>query len=172
MSGSGTTATRGGLLALVAIFATLVFGATAQAATINVNIKNVDSDTPTLEANCLAGSGDCPLRAAVIAANTGPDTSNTIVLPPGTYSLKGDGGDTLGGALHAVADRTLTIQGSDARTTAIDAAGLDRVLFAEGGSTVNVSGVTLRNGTSGSRIEFSNPVDLPTAQGLAGTFPT
>jgi len=82
-----------------------------------------------MEANVLAGSDE-------------------IILPSGTYTLSigGAGEDAAGtGDLDITDD--LTINGAGADTTFIDGADLDRVFHVLSGSTVEISSVTIRNGT-------------------------
>lgn len=135
----------------------------ARAATISVN-------TTTDENNV---DGDCSLREAIIAANT--DTAvdacpagngaDTINLPAGTYLLTLAGFDTGGllGDLNITAD--LTLIGSGAGTTTIDANGIDRVFDIINGSAVAISRVTISGGNttsagSGIRVSGSSALDL------------
>jgi len=94
------------------------------------------------------GSGVCTLRAAVMEADAlpGPDT---MTLPAGTYTLSiftdTEENDPSSGDLDITG--ALTIVGAGATTTVVDAAGgHDRAIQALDGSTLTVSGVTLRNG--------------------------
>ena len=105
----------------------------------------------------LNSDGDCALREAIRAANTdlpvdacgagaGPDN---ISVPAGTYvlAIAGAGEDAAAtGDLDITAD--LTISGADAATTIIDAADLDRVVHVVAGTIVEISGATIRNGSS------------------------
>ncbi|MCH8813757.1 MAG: hypothetical protein IH957_01485 [Chloroflexi bacterium] len=110
---------------------------------------------------------DCSLREAIIAANAA-DGSDTIELAAGTYKLEIAGTDedeAATGDLDIASDLTLTGAGAD--TTAIDADGIDRVFDITGAPvvqtvaepadhfvpdptfTVNISAVTIRNGSLG-----------------------
>lgn len=133
-------------LAVVALFVPfLVPGQTALAATIAVT--TVDDE--------LNADGDCSLREAIESANT--DTAvdacpagagaDTIVLPAGMYvlSIAGTGEDANAtGDLDISAD--LTINGAGHTSTIIDGGGIDRVLEVRPGATVQIDGVTIRNG--------------------------
>ena len=76
------------------------------------------------------------LRTLIIAAAPG----DTIVIPPGTIVLTGPAGGDLD------INKPLTIVGSSADLTIIDANGIDRVLDVQAAGDVVLSGVTLRNG--------------------------
>lgn len=91
-------------------------------------------------------SGRATLRAAIQEANADPDT-NRIRLSPGTYAL------TLAGANEDAAAtgdldirQNVTIEGTDAGTTIIDAQGLDRVLHVLPGVIVTLRNVMVRGG--------------------------
>lgn len=105
---------------------------------------------------------NCSLREAIIAANATP-SADTITLPAGAYVLSIAGaGENLAatGDLDIIAPVTIT--GAGRSTTSIDGADFDRVfdIFATAG-TVNISGVTIKNGSStqyGGCIQAANPV--------------
>ena len=91
--------------------------------------------------------GDCSLREAIEAANSdlvtdacdpgvGPDT---ITIPVGLYELSTG---------QLVADSNLTLSGAGAATTIIDANDTSRILKITAGSTVEVSGLTIRDGNA------------------------
>lgn len=95
------------------------------------------------------GSGNATLRAAIMEANALPG-ADTIILPAGIYAM------SLVGTLEDLAatgdlDITddLTITGSGATTTSIDAGGTDRIFHVLSGVTLNLSGVTLTGGDTG-----------------------
>jgi len=116
-------------------------------------IINVDTTDDELNSD-----GDCSLREAIRAANS--DTAvdaclagsgaDTIILPAGIYTL------TIGGIVEyeaATGDLNitddLTLIGAGASTTIIDGGALDRVFHIDRfgvGVTVEMSGVTIRNG--------------------------
>ena len=93
-----------------------------------------------------ACDSDCSLREAVIAVDAGSG-GDTIVLPGGQYrlSIPGTGEDA---AVKGDLDLTknVTITGAGARSTTIDALGLDRVLDVATGVTALVAEVTVTGG--------------------------
>ena len=128
-------------IALLGIF----LSASTHAAVFTVNSPVDLSDASPGNGICetAPGNGTCTLRAAIQESNAlaGIDQIN---LPPGSYVL------TLVSDL-AITD-SLTVTGSAASTTIVDgnrAARPDsRVLVLGSGITVNISGVTIRNGGS------------------------
>lgn len=100
-------------------------------------------------------NGQCSLREAILAANT--DTAvdacpagyghDTISLPARTYTLTiagaGEDGD-LTGDLDVTAD--LTLNGSGAASTIINANGIDRVFHVHVGAQVTFTNLTIRGG--------------------------
>jgi len=125
----------------------------------------LDLTTPGITVNTTVDdnivNGNCTLREAIIAANTDapvdgcPAGSGTdaITLPStgsATYTLSvtGSGEDAAFiGDLDITDDLTI-IGGGSATTTIIDGGALDRVFHILIGSTVDISGVTIRNGSS------------------------
>src|SRR5207248_1813333 len=79
----------------------------------------------------------CSLRDAVAFANNNPGTD--ISVPAGTYNLSA-------GGLGLSADMTIT--GAAASTTIIDGGNSFVPINAASGITVNISGLTIRNGHS------------------------
>jgi hypothetical protein len=93
-------------------------------------------------------NGAQSLRAAIQETNA-LDGADTIYLTSGIFTLSFDGfGDdnAIAGDLDITGD--VTIIGAGAENTIIDAADLDRVFDIQAGATVNISGVTIRNGTA------------------------
>src|SRR5258708_4638912 len=91
----------------------------------------------------------CTLRAAIMNANRHAGSA-TINLPAGVYLL------TLGGANEDAAltgdldiTGTQTLTGAGQASTVVNGNGLDRVFQILAGSTVTISGVTIKNGNSG-----------------------
>jgi CSLREA domain-containing protein len=132
-------------LALAALHAPLARAATI---TVTTTVDEVNAD------------GDCSLREAIRAANLDQAVdgcaagagADTISLPAGNYIL------TLGGvsedaALTGDLDITddLTMIGSGAGNTTVDANGLDRALQITGQSIGQISGVTIEGGNPGSQ---------------------
>lgn len=119
----------------------LLVAATAAADTFVVT-KETDDDGPCTP-------DDCALREAVLAANAlpGPDV---IEIPGGTYqlSLVGPVPEELGqtGDLDIVDD--VTIQGDTQLPVTVVGDGTDRVFHILGGTTVEMSHLTITGGTS------------------------
>jgi CSLREA domain-containing protein len=121
----------------------------APLATITVNTTADEYDT----------GSDCSLREAIQAANT--DTAfggcaagsgaDIIRLPAGTYTLRGAANEDLNASGDLDITSDLTINGSDSKTTIIQAGtdvtdGIDRVLHSIGNVTVEINDVTIRYG--------------------------
>ena len=142
-----------GLLALCALLAAVWLGGAGHqrtlAASFTVNTMVDAVDAVPGDGVCATGAGQCSLRAAVQEANASPGL-DVITLPAGTFTLG------LAGASEDLAvsgdldiDGDLTMSGAGADATVIDAASLDRVLDVTGDVVVNISGVTIQNGSSG-----------------------
>ena len=118
------------ILGLAILIALTAFPGQAQAATFTVT-KTED----TFDAVC---DDDCSLRDAIAAASPG----DNIMIPPGTYTL------TLGAQITI--DKDLTLTGAGADLTIIEAATEPDVaafrVFTIAGSSVGISGVTIRHG--------------------------
>ena len=123
------------VLAAVALFA---LPAAAPAATYTVTRTD---DPPTYAGLCSAS--DCSLRAAVQSANL--SDGNTIVIPPGTYTVNTGGSGSSG---ELVLSKAMTITGDSARTTIITATGGGRLFTVS--ANVAMSGVTLTGGIANS----------------------
>jgi len=106
---------------------------------------------------------DCSLRGAIIAANTAPGP-DVIRLPAGTYLLTefgADGKETAAnnaqkGDLDIVAGSSVTIVGDGPDGTIVDGNGVstgDRVFDVGVGATLQIGGVTIRNGWAGVGFE-------------------
>lgn len=128
----------------------------------------------------LNDDGDCSLREAVVAANTDTAVDNctagsgsdTITVPPGTYtlSLAGAGEDAAQtGDLDLTAD--VTINGSGQNDTVIDGANADRVFDVPSGVQATISGVTVKNGsaTSGGGINVLGTLSLSASRVTTNT---
>ncbi|MET9764887.1 choice-of-anchor Q domain-containing protein [Streptomyces sp. NPDC006372] len=120
--------------------------------TVNTTSDAVDADGA--DGRCLTASGRCSLRAAVMAANAKP--GSTITLPPGHYRLTippdprliiGDHPDPTTGDLNVAAP--ITIKGTGARTTVIDANHLDRAFRMQADS--RLSDLTITGGVTAQR---------------------
>ncbi|MER5717444.1 right-handed parallel beta-helix repeat-containing protein [Streptomyces sp. NPDC002132] len=120
--------------------------------TVDTTSDAVDADGA--DGRCLTASGRCSLRAAVMAANARP--GSTITLPTGHYRLTippdprliiGDNPDPTTGDLNVAAP--VTIKGSGARTTVIDANRLDRAFRMQADS--RLSDLTITGGVTRQR---------------------
>ncbi len=138
----------------------LTFGIGAQAARaapqggvfiVNSNADAVDGAIGDGDCSTNAILGPCTLRAAIQEANANPDL-NTIVVPAGTYTLMLTGApDDLGVSGDLDITEAVTILGAGPTLTIIDGNGgltADRVFEVHGG-TVNLTGVSVRNGRAG-----------------------
>ena len=139
-----------GVLALVLAGALLVALAGSPASVGAVGLL-VDSTADAVDSSpgdgvCATATGSCTLRAAIMEANdlAGADT---ITLPIGTYTLTIAGIEDLGVAGDLDITGDLTINGAGQATTIIDGGALDRV-FQVHGVTVEISDVTIRNGSA------------------------
>ncbi len=95
--------------------------------------------------------GNCSLRGAVLAANAAGD-ADTIVIPPGTFTLSLGAADEASGQPDAsVGDLDLltpiTLTGAGREQTLIDGGGRFRVLNVFGAGPTTVRGVTLQHGS-------------------------
>src|SRR5439155_13289990 len=93
-----------------------------------------------------ACDADCSLREAVLAANAGSG-GDTIALAPGHYrlTLPGPGEDAAEtGDLDLT--RSVTIAGAGARSTVVDAEGIDRAFDVAAGPAVQIWGVSITGG--------------------------
>lgn len=139
--------------ALVAQAATRVFlplvanFAPAVGVTFTVNSTADVSDAKTGDGKCETAIGNnvCTLRAAVREANSS-DGPNTVILPAGTYVLSLPGPTY--GDLDISQGQDLTIIGAGATSSVIQAVDNlnERIFDISAGTTVNISGVTIRNG--------------------------
>lgn len=118
----------------------------AQGFAINTTADGADK-TPG-DGQCETDSLQCTLRAAIQETNAlgGPDS---ITVPGGTYTLTGASGENMGASGDLDITSNLTIEGAGAGQTIVDAAQLDRAFdVVDGGATVSISGLTMRNGRS------------------------
>ncbi len=134
-------------LVFVAI-ASLVGAMPVFAATFSVDST---ADSPSAEpgdGTCLSKAGGCTLRAAVQEANAS-SVGNTIQIPSGTYTLAiAPEGADFGRSGSLFLKGEVTIEGASATDTVIDGGGLARVFEIAQGSTVAISGVTVRGGAA------------------------
>ena len=125
----------------------------AAAATIVVDSTFDDLDQPP--------NGNCTLREAIVAANTnapvdgcaagqpGPGITDVVAVPAGIYvlAIAGSGEDQAASGDLDLTD-SVSLEGAGARSTVIDADGIDRVLDVANVPAA-VSRVTLRGGDAG-----------------------
>lgn len=105
--------------------------------------------------SCETGSStDCSLREAIILANSGG--ADTIIVPAGTYNLTvtGTGENAAAtGDLDFTDSDTTTITGAGSGSVTIDATNIsDRIFDARSGSSVDISGVTIQNGSTSGAV--------------------
>jgi CSLREA domain-containing protein len=117
----------------------------------------ITPDTPMDENG---GGVACSLREAIIAANTDSSfggcpagkAADIISLTAGTYGLsipRGSAGDDrLDGDLYVASQLAITHTGI--QPAMIDGGGIDRVIRVVGGGNLTASGLTIRNGRTGS----------------------
>ena len=119
----------------------LTFDVNSTADEIDTNVGNNVVDT---------ASGNITLRAAIMEANA-HDGDDVINLPAGTYTLSLPGADDTAVAGDLDITDNLTIVGSGANATIIDAASIDRVLEVLANATLTISGVTISGGSVSGR---------------------
>src|SRR5262245_23708800 len=129
---------------LTAVVAACVCAPVAEANTITVNTTD----------DVITGT-NCSLRAAIVAANGDTATAgcpagsgaDTITVPAGTYKLTLTGTFEAGSKTGDLNIRSsMTIHGAGSGSTVVDAAGIDRVMTIQGGTDVNIDGITLTGG--------------------------
>ncbi|MEO5558873.1 MAG: choice-of-anchor Q domain-containing protein [Dokdonella sp.] len=121
--------------------------------TVNTTADLIDDNLG--DGLCHTSTNTCSLRAALMQANHLTGTGLTVVLlPAGIFLLsrtpQGANGEDSGDlylAAPVVAGQSVSIFGTGATHTIVDANHIDRVLAIETGRTVHLSGITLRNGT-------------------------
>ena len=135
------------LVALAALVRCPPVGATpAHGASFTVNATHDAVDAAPGDGVCADAGGACTLRAAVMETN-GLPFADDISLPPGTYllSIPGSGEDA-----SATGDMDITgalsIAGTDATTTVIDAGELDRVFHVLALGSMHINDMTIQNG--------------------------
>ncbi len=113
---------------------------------------HVNTTLDTVAANFKTGkdsTGHVSLRSAIMAADANPNSSDTIILPAGTFNLTiaptGDDGPS-SGDLDILVTKKLTIKGSThGGQTIINGNNLDRVFFTKSGN-VAISNVVIEHG--------------------------
>jgi len=117
--------------------------------TFVVNTADDSVDAAPGDGFALDSQGQTSLRAAIQEANT-RDTSTTIYLPHGAYSLSRTGSDEDFAATGDLDIRaSITLIGASAKGTIVDAANLDRVLDIHLPGRLQISKLTLTGGRIG-----------------------
>lgn len=110
---------------------------------------NTTADAAPVLGECTGVPGDCALRQAIDAANKAPGP-DTIVLPAGHYTLTIKGSEEnedATGDLDVTEESDIAIAGAGARTTVVDATGLeDRVLDLQFLASLSLSKLTVTGG--------------------------
>ncbi len=140
----------GAALAVAALCGALANAGAASAATFTVNDQtDAALENPSGTACASTHGGSCTLRAAAQAADNSGGAS-TITLPAGDYRLtipSTAADDPATGDLDIKgASTALTISGSGATNTIIDANHIDRAFSVQREESLSISGVTIRNG--------------------------
>jgi CSLREA domain-containing protein len=118
--------------------------------------------TKTLDTNDGTCDSDCSLREAIIAANQHPG-ADTIIVPAGTYLLRLHGTFPHGCEENAAAGDldildNLTVRGTGAAGTVIDANHIDGAFHVHSGVVATLSGLTIQNATR--RYDPANGCEL------------
>jgi len=132
----GRPGARLGIAAIAALFVLSVPGA-AFGQGVTITPTRFD-DPPPGPAGCVPSN--CSLRQAVESVSG--STPVTILLQAGTYAL------TRGLPLELQSADVVTINGADARATAINATNLSRIFYLQEGSTATINGVTITGGNA------------------------
>lgn len=137
------------LMAGLTVYAPSVPVTAAASFTVNSTADATDFTPGNGICETAIGNRICTLRAAIQEANALPG-ADTIVLPAGLYLLTRAGASensAATGDLDITSD--LTLIGTGADSTTVDANGLDRI-FQIFTAVVQISGVTIQGGNSGS----------------------
>lgn len=163
---------RLGVLVALAVPAALIAAPAASAASFTINDVNDAPLANPAGTTCVStNAGGCTLRAAVQAAdNAGGAT--TITVPGGDFQLSipatvgGGADDPSTGDLDVTTGTALTIVGSGASSTIIDATHTDRAFAVHGGASLAISGVTVQNGSQPN----ATPSSYSVGSGDGGAF--
>lgn len=138
------------LMAGLTLYAPTVPVTAAASFTVNSTADATDFTPGNGICETAIGNGICTLRAAIQEANALPG-SDTITLPPGLYVLTRTGGDNNAnsGDLDITNSLTLTGAGAD-QTIILGGSSFNSRIFQVFTATVQISGVTIQNGNSGS----------------------
>ena len=118
----------------------------AAAATFTVNGVADTVDANPGDGSCDDGGGTCTLRAAIMEANASAG-EDSITLPSGAFFLLIAGSDEDAGATGDLdITESVTITGTGASTTVIEAGVVDRLLHVHTGATVTLTNLTVSEG--------------------------
>jgi CSLREA domain-containing protein len=154
--------TRALLAAIAALLILPAASASAAPFTVNSTADGTDANPGNGVCETAPGNGVCTLRAAVQEADA-TTASDTITLPAGryTFGIPGTDDTAAAGDLDVVHD--LTLNGAGARSTVIDAAGIDRAFQVLSGVHFTLSGVGITGGFiqgEGGGIEADGPLTV------------
>jgi uncharacterized repeat protein (TIGR01451 family) len=153
-----------GVLLAVAVPGLLIAAPAASAASFTINdAHDAALANPAGTACVSTDGGGCTLRAAVQAADNAGGAS-TITVPAGDFKLTiaatsgGGTDDPATGDLDVKTGVALTIAGSGASSTVIDATHTDRAFAVHSGGSLAISGVTVQNGSQPGTAPSTNSV--------------
>jgi uncharacterized repeat protein (TIGR01451 family) len=153
-----------GVLVALAVPAVLIAAPAASAASFTINDLNDAPLANPAGTTCVStNAGGCTLRAAVQAADNAGGAS-TITVPGGDFQLSipatvgGGADDPSTGDLDVTTGTALTIVGSGASSTIIDATHTDRAFAVHAGASLAISGVTVQNGSQPNTTPSSHSV--------------
>jgi len=137
--------TRALLAAIAALLILPAASALAAPFTVNSTADVVDANPGNGVCETAPGNGVCTLRAAIQEADA-TAAADSITLPAGRYTFGIPGSDDTAatGDLDVIHD--LTLDGAGARSTVIDAAGIDRAFQVLSGVHLTVSGISVTGG--------------------------
>src|SRR4051794_15581276 len=135
------------LVCLNCLALVLCVAAPAPGANLNVDSTQDSPDAKPGDGQCVSKAGGCTLRAAIEEANA-TTLSDTINVPPGTYTLSvpSGGGPDFAQSGGLFLNGEVQILGADATSTIVDGGGKVRVFETEQDSTISLLGLTIRNG--------------------------
>ena len=135
-------------LSALAVFACAALALVPALAAAQITVNTTADQAPSV-GECTGVPGDCSLRQAIDAANKVPGPE-TIVLPAGSYTLTIKGSEEnedATGDLDVTEESEISIAGAGARTTVVDATGLeDRVFDVQFLASLSLSRLTVTGG--------------------------
>lgn len=140
--------TRAARFMLLAFTLIVVVALTLPAAADSTYIVDSTKDKPDANIGdgiCADAKGRCTLRAAIQEANANPDF-DTILLPPGVFTLTRAGDDETAARGDLDITAPLEIYGVSPTATIIDGGRIDRIFDVRNDGDVTLESLTLRNG--------------------------